>query len=79
VVVNGKEVENGTYKADPLKKPPTLDLTIAKGKDEGKTQLGIFKLEKDVFTVAIGAAGGKERPKNFDGGPDIEVTVMKRK
>ena len=78
VAVEGKEVESGTYKADASKKPATLDLTIVKGKDEGKTQLGIFKLDGDNLTVAVGNAG-KDRPKDFDGGADIEVTVLKRK
>ena len=77
VLAEGKEVETGSYKTDASKK--TLDLTISKGKDEGKTQLGIYKLDGDSLSVAFGAAGSKNRPKNFDGGPDIEVTVMKRK
>ena len=78
VNVEGKEVEAGTYKADVSKKPATLDLTIVKGKEEGKKQLAIYKLDGDKLDVAIGSAG-KDRPKDFEGGPDVEVTNLKRK
>src|SRR5437763_1600474 len=64
VLVEGKEVESGTYKTDAAKKPPHLDVTIGKGKDEGKTQLGIYKLDGEMLTVAFGSAGAKERPKD---------------
>ena len=74
-----KEVENGAYKLDAAKKPPTLDLIIGKGsKDEGKTQLALYKLEGDTLTVAIAGVDAKERPKNFDGGAGVEVTILKR-
>ena len=80
VSVAAKEVESGTYKTDSSKKPAQIDSTItSKGKDEGKTQLGIYKLDGDMMSVAFGKAGGKDRPKNFEGGEDIEVTVLKRK
>jgi uncharacterized protein (TIGR03067 family) len=78
VTIMGKEIESGTWKLDEKAKPKALDLTIVKGKDEGKKQLGILKLEGDVMTVAFGKAGGDARPKNFDGGDGIEVTILKR-
>jgi uncharacterized protein (TIGR03067 family) len=79
VSVDGKEVEAGKYKIDTSKKPALLDLTIGKGKDEGKTQVGIVQVDGDTMQVALGPAGKKDRPKNFEGGPEIEVTTLKRK
>jgi uncharacterized protein (TIGR03067 family) len=78
VNVMGKEVESGSYKIDAAKKPVQIDMTIAEGKDKGKVQLGIMKLEKDALTIALGKADSKERPKDFDGGENIEVTILKR-
>jgi uncharacterized protein (TIGR03067 family) len=78
VSVMGKEIENGTYKIDAKAKPSTIDLKVVKGKDEGKTQLGIFLLEGDKLTVAIAAADSKERPKSFEGAEGVEVTMLKR-
>jgi uncharacterized protein (TIGR03067 family) len=74
----GMQIEAGTYKVDASKKPATIDMTITEGGGVEKSQVGIFKLEGDVLTLAIGAAGVKDRPKNFDGGDKIEITVMKR-
>src|ERR1700738_139801 len=55
VTIQDKEVEAGSYKADEATKH--LDLTIAKGKDEGKTQLGINQNTADDMTVALADAG----------------------
>jgi uncharacterized protein (TIGR03067 family) len=73
-----KEVETGSYKVDASKKPAHLDLTIAKGKDEGKVQPGIVMIEGDMMTVALGKAGTKDRPKKFEGADGVEVTKLKR-
>jgi uncharacterized protein (TIGR03067 family) len=74
-----EEIEAGTYKVDESKKPAHLDLTITKGEGEGKTQLGILKLEGDNMSVAFGEPGKEFRPKDFEGGPGIEVVLLKRK
>src|SRR5262249_24104341 len=58
----GDTTEEGTIKVDPAKKPPTIDLKIASGNDKDKTQLGIYKLEGDKFTVCFAKAGATERP-----------------
>lgn len=78
VTVIGKEVEAGTYKTDKSKKPAAIDLTIAEGKEKGKTQLGIYKIEGDVLTIAMTPADSKERPKTFEAADKGEVTVLKR-
>jgi|ERR1019366_1277072 uncharacterized protein (TIGR03067 family) len=78
VSVMGKDLETGTYKVDVSKKPATIDLTAADGKDEGKTQLGIFIIEGDKLTIAVGKADSKDRPKSFEGGDGVEVMLMTR-
>ena len=74
----GKQVEAGTYKVDPKTKPAAIDLKITEGKDKDKMQVGIYKLEAGELSFAIASVDVKDRPKNFDGGKDIEVTVFKR-
>jgi uncharacterized protein (TIGR03067 family) len=56
----GGDTVNGTLKLDPSKTPKEIDATDS----EGKTILGIYKLEKGQFTVCF-APSGKERPKEF--------------
>jgi len=79
VTAEGNEIESGTFKTDDSQKPAHLTLTIAKGKDEGKAQLGIYKVDDDKLTVAFGTPGGKVRPKDYEGGEGFEVHVLKRK
>jgi len=78
VTVMDKQVEAGTFTIDAKAKPMAIDLTIAEGQDKGKKQLGILKLEGEVMTAAFAKAGTDARPKNFDGGDGIDVTIMKR-
>jgi uncharacterized protein (TIGR03067 family) len=78
VTSGGKQLEVGTYKTDAKAVPATIDLTITEGKDKDKTQFGIFKVDGDQITFAIANLGIKDRPKDFDGSKDVEVTIMKR-
>jgi uncharacterized protein (TIGR03067 family) len=50
----------GTLKVDPSKAPKEIDATDS----EGKTILGIYKLDRDQFTVCF-ASAGEGRPKEF--------------
>ena len=50
----------GTLKVDPTKTPKEIDATDS----EGKTILGIYKFDKDQFTVCF-APPDKQRPKEF--------------
>jgi uncharacterized protein (TIGR03067 family) len=50
----------GTLKVDPTKTPKQIDATDS----EGKTILGIYKFDKDQFTVCF-APPDQERPKEF--------------
>jgi uncharacterized protein (TIGR03067 family) len=54
----------GTHKLAPTKKPKEIDATDTEGSFKGKTYLGIYKLEKGVFTVCF-APPGMDRPKEF--------------
>ena len=75
----GKQLEAGTYTVDAKAKPhASIDLKITEGKDKDKTQVGIYKVDGDQVTFAISSAGVKERPKTFEGGKDVEVTMFKR-
>src|SRR5579862_5760085 len=47
VKIGGKDEEAGTYKIDAKKTPATIDMLIAEGKEKGKTQLGIYKVDED--------------------------------
>jgi uncharacterized protein (TIGR03067 family) len=55
--------KKGTWKIDPRKNPKTIEFT---DKADGKTTLGIYKLEKDELVVAFGQPG-QPRPKDFKG------------
>ena len=64
-VVNGEVAEEGEYTFDDSKAPKTIDFDIKKGKDEGKKQVGIFKIEDDKMTIVLGMPGATERPTSF--------------
>ena len=75
-ILKGETIEKGTFKVDPAKS--TIDFKIETGKEKGQTQLGIFKLDGDKLTMAVGKAGAAERPKSFTPVKDVEVTIYKR-
>jgi uncharacterized protein (TIGR03067 family) len=80
-MAQGEEQETGTFKLDPDKKPATIDLMIAGGRDKDKLQLGIYRLEGETLTLCLGRPGVKERPTAFtaEEGGDFFVFVLKRK
>jgi uncharacterized protein (TIGR03067 family) len=65
--------KKGAWKIDPRKNPKTIDLT---SKDDGKTTLGIYKLDKDELTIAL-SQPGQARPKDFKDG-QIPTIILKR-
>lgn len=74
--------EEGTIKLDSSKKPATIDLEITDGTDKGKSQLGIYKIEKDVITFCFARPGVKERPTAFTATAEnnqILVTLKRQK
>ena len=38
----------------------------------------MFIIDGDTLTVAMGKAGSKNRPKNFEGGEGVDVVTLKR-
>lgn len=69
----------GTYTIDASKTPITIDMKPKGGTYDGKTLLGIVKVDGDTMTVAF-AEPGKDRPSKFEGGEGsgIVVTVLKK-
>jgi uncharacterized protein (TIGR03067 family) len=77
----GQYVEQGTVKLDQTKKVPTIDMSITAGADQGKSQLGIYKLDGDTLTFCLARAGMEDRPVNFtiDGTPNLLITLKRKK
>jgi uncharacterized protein (TIGR03067 family) len=64
--------KEGILKVDPSKKPAAIDLTM-----DDKTGHGIYAFEGDTLKIC-GAEPGQERPKDFKGGDQQFVVVLKR-
>ncbi len=79
-VVNGEVAEEGEYTFDDSKSPKTIDFDIKKGHDEGKKQVGIFKIEGDKMTMVLGEPGSTERPTSFkvDAASKVVEAVLER-
>jgi uncharacterized protein (TIGR03067 family) len=69
----------GTFKLDLSKKPKEIDVVFTEGPEKGKTSLGIYELEGDVYKVCIGLTG-KKRPTEFISKPGSGhvLEVLKR-
>ena len=75
VAANGKatgksaqEEYQATLTIDPKKSPRTIDNLHMTGMQKGKTQLGIYKLEGDKWTVCMTRPGvaERDRPRDFN-------------
>jgi uncharacterized protein (TIGR03067 family) len=62
--------------------PMTIDIEYMSGSNRGKTQLGIYKLDKDKLEVAWAEPGATKRPTKFTSKPGVgsahEYRVLKR-
>ena len=61
----GEEKQEGTYKLDPAKQPPTIEVTTLSGPNKGKKTNGIYKLDGDTLKVCMSIEDGKEAPADF--------------
>jgi uncharacterized protein (TIGR03067 family) len=79
-VINEEVVEEGEYTIDDSKSPKTIDFEIKKGRDEGKKQIGIFKIDGDKLTMVVAEAGEKDRPTSFkiEEGASLIEAVLER-
>jgi uncharacterized protein (TIGR03067 family) len=61
-------VYEGTIKVDLSANPKTLDMTFTAGPEKGNTNLGIYELAGDDWTLCLATRGGG-RPKRFAAEP----------
>ena len=69
----------GNYTVDATKTPAAIDMKPKGGNYDGKTLLGIVKVEGDTMTIAF-AEPGKERPTKFESaaGSGVVLAVHKK-
>lgn len=77
---DGAVDEKGTFKVDAGKAPHTIDFHAEEGKDKGKKQLAIYKVDGDTLTMSIAEPGATDRPKSFESNETDKgaVIIMKR-
>jgi uncharacterized protein (TIGR03067 family) len=76
-----KTMAKGTFRLDPSKNPPTIDLMMNEGGEKGKTIEAIYELKDDELRIC-GAAPGHERPTEFsakDGSGHTLITLKRAK
>ena len=61
---NGKRFAGSKVVLDPTKEPKTIDVIPDGGRNRGDRILGIYRLERDMLTICM-AAAGSPRPSDF--------------
>lgn len=64
-LLNGKQLESGTFTIDVSSTPPKMDMLMGSGDDKGKYQHAIFQIDGDTIKIAYSKAGSKHIPKSF--------------
>jgi len=72
----GTNLEEGTIKLDPKKKPATIDLAITGGKCAGNDQPGIYKVDGDTLTMCLAWPGTTDRPTAFESPADKQWILI---
>jgi hypothetical protein len=67
----GQEVQEGTTKLYPDKKPRAMDITATIGANKGKVFLSIYKVDGDTYLSCV-AQAGKDRPTEFSSKPGTD-------
>jgi uncharacterized protein (TIGR03067 family) len=75
----GKNIDKGTYKVAPDKKPKELDITGTEGPNKDKTFLAIYEVNGDTLRICYDLEG-KKRPTEFKTAKDTQqfLIVYKR-
>jgi uncharacterized protein (TIGR03067 family) len=76
----GKDKVAFAHKMNPSATPKEIDLKVVGGPQKGKTYRGIYRLEKDTYTVCRNVEPGKDRPVEFvtKPGSGLMLIVWKR-
>jgi uncharacterized protein (TIGR03067 family) len=82
IVVSGKTFKSGmpgaeyegTIRVDATKSPKTFDLVFTTGPQKGTTNLGIYKLAGNTWTICL-AMRGTTRPKKFATAPETGLAL----
>jgi uncharacterized protein (TIGR03067 family) len=64
----------GTFVLDPQKKPGTITITGTDGDLQGRTVLGIYRIEENSLSLC----NGDERPKDFKGAGKAVLLTFER-
>lgn len=64
ILVDGKEVADGTSTVDPTVTPKTIDFKTTKGPNAGQTTYGIYELTGKTRKICF-AEPGRQRPSDF--------------
>lgn len=75
----GDESREGTFKTDPKKNPPTIEVHITRGGGEGQTFHSIYELKGDELKIAAGAEPGSTAPGDFKSKEGVIIFTLKRK
>jgi uncharacterized protein (TIGR03067 family) len=61
----GDEKREGTYKLDPSRKPPRIEIELTDGPSKGRKDSGVYQLEGDTLTLCLTLKPGEEPPADF--------------
>lgn len=76
-----EELDQGTIKLDPAKKPKTMDIFGTEGPNKGRTFPAIYELAGDTLRICYNLEG-RTRPAQFKTGADAKfflVTYQRQK